>query len=161
MADDDDFERQLQQEAAERERAEDDGVTGNAVNSDTTRVEDDGTVMEFDAEKRAWFPKVSTAVCSVVLYQQPWLNSLKILNPLIFNIFIVKFRIQAKNVILLRDPPTHPLTKLSPVFEICLLCKTPNTVCTYIVGCHWLKQSIRFGHTQFVLLSGMSYIKDI
>ena len=69
--DDDDFERQLQQEAAERERAEDDGVTGNAINSGTTRVEDDGTVMEFDVEKRAWFPKVCTAVCYNKYYDIP------------------------------------------------------------------------------------------
>ena len=57
--DDEDFEHQLQQEADERQRQDDGGSdAGNAINSGATRVDEDGTVFEFDMEKRAWFPKV-------------------------------------------------------------------------------------------------------
>ena len=79
MADDDDFERQLQQEAAERERQEDDTVS--VVNSGTTRVEDDGTVMEFDVEKRAWFPKVQQCI---MIYHQTWDQFLSVINSTYF-----------------------------------------------------------------------------
>ncbi|CDS43614.1 HIV Tat specific factor 1 [Echinococcus multilocularis] len=41
----------LQQEAAEREK-----LAGSQTKK--TRVDDDGTVMEWDEEKRAWFPKI-------------------------------------------------------------------------------------------------------
>ncbi|KAI0236713.1 hypothetical protein LSAT2_012746 [Lamellibrachia satsuma] len=58
--DDEDFEHQLQQEADERQRQDDGGSdSGNAINSGATRVDEDGTVFEFDMEKRAWFPKTT------------------------------------------------------------------------------------------------------
>ena len=50
MNDIDEFQHQLQQEAAERANAE--GTTTRA------RVDPDGTEYEWDEEKKAWFPKV-------------------------------------------------------------------------------------------------------
>ena len=48
---DEDFSHQLALEAAEQKRKEE--------GQGKTRVEEDGTVMEYDTEKKAWFPKVS------------------------------------------------------------------------------------------------------
>jgi len=62
MDDDEDFEHQLQQEADERHRQDAGSDPGNTVDSGATRVDEDGTVFEFDMEKRAWFPKVLTAL---------------------------------------------------------------------------------------------------
>ncbi|KAK2183167.1 hypothetical protein NP493_321g00001 [Ridgeia piscesae] len=58
MDDDEDFEHQLQQEADERHRQDAGSDPGNTVDSGATRVDEDGTVFEFDMEKRAWFPKI-------------------------------------------------------------------------------------------------------
>lgn len=44
-------ELRLQQEAEERENIK-------KTDSKKTRVDDDGTVMEWDEQRRAWFPKV-------------------------------------------------------------------------------------------------------
>ena len=52
MSDDEDFEEQLRLEQAEKEKRE-------TLNHGRTKVDDDGTVMEWDADKGAWFPKVS------------------------------------------------------------------------------------------------------
>ena len=51
--DDYDFEEQLRMERESRM-----GLSTVDSTSKRTRVEDDGSVMEFDEEKRAWFPKV-------------------------------------------------------------------------------------------------------
>ena len=50
----DDFEEQLRQEKILQDTAGDDDALGQA----RTRVDKDGTVFEWDAEKKAWFPKV-------------------------------------------------------------------------------------------------------
>ena len=46
----DEFVVQLKLEEAEKKK--------KAEGQGKTRVDDDGTVMEYDAEKKAWFPKV-------------------------------------------------------------------------------------------------------
>ena len=52
---DDEFELQLQQEAEERERNE-------KLKAGKVKVDPDGTVYEWDEEKKAWFPRVSSVL---------------------------------------------------------------------------------------------------
>ena len=51
---DDEFANQLQQEAEERERNE-------RLKAEKVKVDPDGTVYEWDEDKKAWFPKVEFA----------------------------------------------------------------------------------------------------
>ena len=56
---DEDFDEQLRQEARESQLQEDRGEEEEAsVESGRTKVDPDGTVYEWDAQKKAWFPKV-------------------------------------------------------------------------------------------------------
>ena len=51
MSDDEDFEEQIRLQNEEKEKREN-------LDHGRTKVDEDGTVMEWDADKGAWFPKV-------------------------------------------------------------------------------------------------------
>ncbi len=55
MSDEEDFADQLEQEERAREAEEDEP---DPMSQGRTRVDPDGTVYEWDSEKKAWFPKV-------------------------------------------------------------------------------------------------------
>lgn len=55
MSDEEDFEEQLRQEQVEQRSKE----VNEIIEHGRVRKDDDGTEYEWDANKRAWFPKVS------------------------------------------------------------------------------------------------------
>ena len=62
----DEFELQLRQEELARLAKED----GALLTRGSTYVDDDGTVMEWDHERKAYFPKVNSGTDSMLKYQQ-------------------------------------------------------------------------------------------
>jgi len=66
------FEEQLQQEALASTREEVQLTSDEYTVGDTlVRKDPDGTVFEFDPEKRAWFPKVLFQRCCIFLFLTP------------------------------------------------------------------------------------------
>ena len=53
MSDDADFEEQIRLQEAEEEKRE-------KLDHGRTKTDEDGTMMEWDADRCAWFPKVSS-----------------------------------------------------------------------------------------------------
>ena len=60
MSDDADFEEQIRLQQAEEEKRD-------KLDHGRTKTDEDGTVMEWDADRGAWFPKVSNKLTPVFI----------------------------------------------------------------------------------------------
>lgn len=85
---DEDFEEQLRMEARAKQLEEDSGQsTGEKLEQGRTKVDPDGTVYEWDAAKKAWFPKVPISALSLPFPFDSFTLFLKKYIPLLVHAF--------------------------------------------------------------------------